>query len=217
MINQPLKTAVLIGGHTFDVPGFRALLDSLPDVDYYLQDLENFAADSGKVRAQYETILFYNMPRHVPDPGNRGDLRVIGALESVVEAGQGIVVLHHAVLAFAEWSWWADLVDIADRSFGYDHDQSIPVTVANPNHPITSGIADWEILDETYSMDGAGADSEVLLTTEHPRSMPTLAWTRQFHKSRVFCYQGGHDNHAFADPTFRTILGRGLQWTAGRL
>jgi type 1 glutamine amidotransferase len=33
----------------------------------------------------------------------------------------------------------------------------------------------------------------------------------------VFCLQPGHNNDSYADPIFRTVLSRGIQWAAGRL
>lgn len=45
--------------------------------------------------------------------------------------------------------------------------------------------------------------------------MRTTVWPRQSRKSRVFCYQAGHDNRAWAEVGFRTVLARGSQWRAG--
>ena len=107
-----IKTAVITGQHAFDVPGFHGLFRSIPEIDFYLQDLENFAADAGKVREQYDALAFYNFHRVTPDEG-----RVREAIEGLGEDGTGILVLHHAILAFPEWQLWSDLCGIQDRSF----------------------------------------------------------------------------------------------------
>jgi type 1 glutamine amidotransferase len=60
-------------------------------------------------------------------------------------------------------------------------------------------------------------DSHVLLTTDHPKSMRTIAWTRQVGQARVFCLESGHDRVTFADPNFRTVLGRGIAWAANQI
>jgi type 1 glutamine amidotransferase len=65
-------------------------------------------------------------------------------------------------------------------------------------------------------MASAGEGSEVLLTTDHPKSMKTLGWARQYKQSRVFCLESGHDNQTWADPSFREVLRRGLLWCARR-
>jgi type 1 glutamine amidotransferase len=47
--------------------------------------------------------------------------------------------------------------------------------------------------------------------------LKSLAWTHQFGKARVFGLLPGHSNDSYADPSFRTVLSRGIQWAARRL
>ena len=209
--DNTITAAVITGEHRFDVPGFQAAFRSMSDVEVYPQDLDNFVADLGGVRDEYDVLVFYNFHRPAPDE------RTAAALDSLGESSQGIVVLHHALLAFPEWPRWSEICGIDDRTFGYHMNQRVPVQVADPDHPITAGLADWVLPDETYTMPSAEESSRILLTTEHTRSMRTLAWTRRFGNARVFCFQSGHDNAAYADPGFRTVLHRGIRWAAGAL
>ncbi len=209
--NDSIKVAVITGGHFFDVPGFHAIFRDMPQVDSYIQLEANWAADIGQALDTYDVFLFYNMPRGLPEERTRPVLEKLG------ESGQGIFLLHHAILAYEQWPFWSDLVGISDRSFGYDHEQELSVQIADPAHPITQGIEPWQMVDETYSMASAGEDSHLLLTTDHPRSMRVLGWTRQFRNARVFCYQSGHDNFTYVDPNFRKTILRGIQWCAGRI
>jgi hypothetical protein len=135
-------------------------------------------------------------------------------VERLGEAPQGIVLLHHGLGAFQEWEVWSELVGMTDRRFEYFKGERVRVHVADPAHPITRGLADWEIVDEVYTLPAVGGDATVLLTTDHPRSTPTLAWTRQYRAARVFCYQSGHDRGVYDDPTFRVVLERGIRWAA---
>lgn len=209
--DEKIKVAVITGGHFFDVPGFHAVFRDMPGVDSYIQLEANWAADIGNVQDTYDVFLFYNMPRGLPEERTRPVLEKLG------ESGQGIFLLHHAILAYDQWPFWSDLVGIADRSFGYDHEQEFTVDIADPAHPITHGIEPWQMVDETYSMASAGQDSQHLLTTDHTTSMHVLGWTRQFRNSRVFCFQSGHDNLTYVDPNFRKTVLRGIQWCAGRI
>jgi len=120
------------------------------------------------------------------------------------------------LLAYPDWAVWSDIVGIANRKFWFYHDQTIPVKVAGREHPITRGLESWTIKDETYTMTDAGDGSEIQLTTDHPQSMKTLAWTRTYKKSRVFCFQCGHDNAGWVHANFREVLQRGIQWCARR-
>jgi len=207
-----LPVAVITGVHPFDVPCFHHLFRALPGIDAYIQDVENFALDWGKCRADYGAAVFYNMHPGAPPEG-----AVENALLGMGEAGQGIVILHHAILAWPDWEPWGEITGLRDRGFRYFMDQQLRVDVADGAHPITEGLAPFDLLDETYTMAEPGGDSRVLLTTEHQPSMHSLAWTRQYGASRVFCLQLGHDARAWNDANFQQILSRGILWTSGKL
>lgn len=206
-----IMTAVVTGSHNFDVPEFVRLFRALPDVDPYPQDLENLLADAGRVFDQYGAFVFYNMPRTPPDA------KLHEAMQRFGERAQGIVVLHHGLLAFADWPGWVDVCGVRRGDvFSYHHGQAVPVEIADLEHPITRGLEPFDIIDETYVLADAAPGSRVLLTTAHPRSIHTLAWTRQYKQARVFCLALGHDALAWQNPSFRTVLERGIAWAAGR-
>lgn len=215
-----IKTAVVTGRHAFDVPSFHALFRSIPEIDFYPQHMEDFVSDAGGVREQYDVVIFYNF--HQETPGGEqdgGEKNTRAALERLGATHQGIMVLHHALLAYKQWPLWSELCGVQDRTFGYHDDQTLRVQVADHEHPITRGLNDWEMIDETYTMADARPEdgNTILLTVDHPLSMKTLAWTRQYKNARVFCWESGHDGQTFANPVFRTVMTRGIQWLAGRL
>jgi type 1 glutamine amidotransferase len=139
------------------------------------------------------------------------------ALADLGATGQGIVVLHHALLAYPQWDFWSELCGIPERKFGFYHAETVTSDFVAPDHPILRGLAPWTMVDETYTMDSAGTDSEILITYDHPRSMKTIAWTRRFRQSPVFCYEAGHDNETWPDRNFQEVLRRGVLWAGGRL
>jgi type 1 glutamine amidotransferase len=213
-----IKTAVVTGRHPFDVPAFHAAFRAMPDIDFYPQHLEDFVSDAGGVRQKYDVVVFYN--HHQETPGTEQgwwDVKTREALEQLGETPQGILVLHHGIVAFRDWPFWAELVGMTDRSMDYHFGQEVSVEIANTDHPVTRGLAPFTITDETYGLPHERPGSEILLTTSHPRSTRVLAWTRQFREARVFCYQSGHDAAAFGNPDFRTVLHNGIRWLAGRI
>lgn len=213
-----IKTAVITGHHPFDVPAFHAAFRSMPEIDFYPQHMEEFAADFGERRVEYEVLLFFNFHQETPgSEGHQSDQATLAALKQLGESGQGIFILHHGLLAYPQWQLWADLVGIQDRSFGVRMDQNLKIQVTNSQHPVTCGLSDWKMLDETYVMAEPDGDSEILLSTDDPNSMKSIAWTRRYRNARVFCFQSGHDHHAYANPNFRLVIGRGIQWVAGRI
>ena len=216
---ETMNVAVVTGGHAFDVIHFYDLFRNLAGINSYIQHLDDFAASSQAVRDGYDVVLFYIMMLDGPSneglPGYRG--RPKTALERLGQTEQGIIVMHHGLLAYPQWPVWSEIVGIADRSLsGYQHDEILRFNVVDKTHPITQGLSDWTMVDETYDMADAASGSQILLTVEHERSMKTIAWTRQYKASRVFCLQSGHDNQAWVDPNFREVLKRGIAWSGGR-
>jgi uncharacterized protein len=215
---SPVKTAVITGGHAYDVPNFHLLFRALPGIDAYIQHMNDFASSPEDVRDSYDAVLFYTMFMDEPIdeglPWHAG--KPLTALQRLGATGQGIVVLHHAILAYPRWPVWSDISGLNDRSFEFDHDQTLDVHVADSQHPITAGLHDWRMVDETYLMASPGADSQTLLTVDHPRSMKTIAWTRTYRNTRVFCFQSGHDNLTWPDANFQQVLRKGILWAAGR-
>lgn len=218
MNTNQLTVAVITGGHSYDVMNFHQLFRELPSVDAYIQHIDDFATSPEAVRDSYDVLLFYIMMMDGPTndlPGFRG--KPLRALEHLGQTDQGIVVMHHGLLAYPQWQPWNDLVGIQDRTLhGYAHDERLALHVTDATHPITQGLQDWTLTDESYNMADASAGNHILLTVEHAASMSTVAWARQYQQSRVFCLQLGHDNQAWTDANFRTVLTRGIKWSAPR-
>jgi len=214
-----LKVAVVTGGHPYDVPGLTDMFRALPGIDAYVQHLEDFTADVAGRRAGYDVVLFYTMLKDTPTgEGPWYSQGIKAGLERLGETEQGIFLMHHALLAFPDWPLWHELVGIPDYGFqGYHAGQPVRVNVAQPDHPITRGIEAWEMIDETYLMNEPGADNEILLTIDHPKSMRACGWARHYRNARVFCLQSGHDLEAWSSEGFRAVVTRGVQWCAQQI
>jgi type 1 glutamine amidotransferase len=212
------RVAVVTGRHPFDVLAFHDLFRSMRGIDAYVQHMEEFSASPEAVRSAYDVLLFYNMHLETPtDQGQTHEKRIAAALGRIGSDQQGVFVLHHALLAFPDWSLWSEVVGIDDRRFASTPRQQVRVDVVDARHPITRRLRPWTARDEVYAMRDADAGSEVLLETGHPGSMRSLAWAREVRQSRVFCLQLGHDGQAFADPRFRAVVSRGIRWCARKL
>lgn len=214
---KEIKTAVITGNHPFEVPEFVQFMRNLEGVDFYLQDIENFSADFSSVQNNYDVLLFYNMhmtPPILPDWCNR---QVSDALNELGKQKQGIFCLHHGMLAFRDMPLWNEIVGIQNRKFKPHKNELVHVEITDPLHPVTKGMQPWDMLDETYAMDSAGEGSQVLLHTDHPRSLRTLAWTRQYKNSPIFCLASGHGKDTYSNPNFKTVVERAIYWLAGKI
>ena len=212
-----MKVGVITGGHAFDVIGFHRLFRGFGELDCYIQSLEEWAVDCHRYGARYEVLVFYNMHTARPEdcPGGRRTREAIDKLGD----GTGIVVLHHGILAFKQDAVWDAVVGLTERTIdGYSHDERLVVQPTEEPHPITAGMGAWTLTDETYDFRNVeGEDSTVLLTVDHPQSMSTMAWTRTYKGSRVLNLVFGHDDQAWSDERFRTVLGRGIAWCGRKL
>lgn len=213
------RIAVVTGAHSYDVIGLRHLFSGMPGIDAYIQSLDDYSSSSDEVRESYACVVFYNFHQETPDDASctwyMGPQRT--TLEALVANEQGIVFLHHGLLAFPEWAVWSGLTGIQKRSFSFKPDQEVNLTLTEREHPITADMNPFTIIDEVYGMQEPSADSKVLLTTEHPDSMRSIAWVKEQEHKRIFCFACGHDAQAWTNPDFQEILLRGILWTAKTL
>ena len=215
---SPLNVAVVTGGHHYQVPEFHRLFHGLPGVAPTIQHMDDFTASPAAVRQAYDVVLFFTMLTEGPvDTAPWYCGKPLTALSELGQTQQGLVFLHHSILAYPQFAPWDQMVGMTGRQqFTYHLDQTLRIHVADQAHPITSGLADWDMVDETYTTPGLASDSTLLLTTDHPNSMRHIAWTRQYRNARVFNFQSGHDGVAWANPNFQEVLRRGVFWAAGR-
>lgn len=210
---EKLKIAVITEWHPIDVISFQNLFKSFDEFDCYVQALETIAADE-KNMDKYDTLVFYNLSLKKPEEGTL--IRDFSE-KRLGKTNQGIFLLHHGMLSYSDWPLWNGITGLQSREFKYHWDQTIRYEIKDKSHPITQNMLPWAMIDETYTMGEPDEDCHVLITTEHPLSLKSIAWTRKYKNSPVFCYASGHDEFAYRDPNFREIVRRGILWTSGRL
>jgi len=144
MSEAAMRSAVITGHHAFDLPTLTRLFRELPGVDAYIQHLDDFAADLGKVRDWYDVLVFYNFHQETLGPAEADPWWGKGqcaALERLGEAEQGIVLLHHGLLAYRQQGHWDALAGFGDRGSGRHPNQYVTAQVADTDHPITQGLS----------------------------------------------------------------------------
>ena len=227
--NKKIRTALITGKHPFDIPNLYKLFKSFDNVEFYPQNLDDYISDWGNCRKFYDVLIFYNFHQDTPTDAKSNENTekyVNNKLESIYmkdilnelgEYEQGLFFLHHGILAFPKWEFWSNIIGIKDRSFGYHMDYKFQIDINNNEHPITKGLKSWEQIDETYTMKDPDSNSDIILSSDDPKSMNAIAWTRKYKNSKVLCYQSGHDNEVFANPNFKKIIYRGINWLANRI
>lgn len=221
MGNYELKVAVVVGHHTYEVQKLQEMFESFPGIHCYIQHLEQFTSSSKDVRRSYDVIIFYTM--WLETPTNEGpwyEGKALDALSDLGDTRQGLFILHHSIMAFEKWSVWELLTGFAVKKYrGYQLDVPMNYHVENRTHPIMDGVSDFCMIDEAYETDGEAVmntqgNVEVLLTTDCRINMRTVAWTKAYKNSRVFCYQSGHDCNSYQNENFKRIVYNGIRWAA---
>ena len=227
-MSEALSIAVLTGYHSYEVRPFHDFFNGLDGINAYIQNFDEWLTAGGESgdheaeRDSYDVTLFYTMLKGAPEGESKA------CIDHLFESGQPVFVLHHALLngmsrgdqgfGAAGEDPWGEIMGLPNRHISAEDIWigTYPVEV-NKDHPAAVGLDDFEIPDETYGICDCTDDCDVLLTTSNERSMHTLAWTRTYKHSRVFCMQLGHDPKCWNNPAFEKAVMNGLQWCAEKL
>jgi type 1 glutamine amidotransferase len=160
----------------------------------------------------------------------------IDGLRAAVAAGTGLAGWHGGIAdSYRDTSDYLQLIGgqfachpgkhPSERT-GEQSDNYVPYTVtmlpAAAGHPITAGIADFDLVTEQYWV-LSDAYNDVLATTTQAvrdwdpwhRPVPSPAiWTRQWGAGRIFVTTVGHRVEVLEQPSVRTVIERGLLWAA---
>ena len=218
-MSDKLKVAVIVENHPYDVINFQKMFESFDDCECYIQPLDLFVRDIDNNNEKYDTVVYYNMNNPIPE-----DDSPIGKYlkNEMGVRKQGIILLHHALLSFQRMELFTEVCGLRVRGeggiFKYTQNQKVDAVITGVSHPITEGIGNFSIIDETYILgEPEEPGNQVLMTTENPTSIKNIAWVRQYKNSRVFCYASGHDNQVYANPSYRKILHNAILWTSEKI
>jgi type 1 glutamine amidotransferase len=214
-VQEPVKALLITGGHDHET-SFYTLFEGYQDLAR-VQVTGSGAAFQSDLRGKYDVVIMYDFSRDLDEKGKKN-------LRDFVESGKGVVVLHHALLNYQKWDWWYQdtvggsyrLQKEGDRpSSTVKNDQQISITPVG-QHPVTAGIAPFQITDETYKRMWMSPSIQPLLTTDNPYSDPVLAWIGPNAKAKVVAIQLGHGHTAHGHPSYRALVHNAILWAAGK-
>ena len=217
----PIKVVILVGGHGYDKKNFPKAWGGHEDIQCEVWKGKPYTVFDDIAEFKYDVILTYNLSSGITDKQKAGFLKLLAG-------GTGLVVWHHSL---ANCQNWPEYEKIAGCKFwlypGQKDGKKVPrsgtghgrfkMHIADADHPITKGMKDFEIQDESYNKQTFVKGIRVLVSTDHPKSDQQIAWTHKYSGARVFGYQGGHDAKAWTNRSHRRLLANGIRWVAGRL
>jgi type 1 glutamine amidotransferase len=219
---EKIRVLLVTGGHGFEHKQFFQLFETNSEITVRAIDHTNMASwlKAGAAN-NYDVIVLYDMGKDISDEMKNDFI-------ARLKDGKGLVVLHHAICSYQNWPEYRRIVggryyldkDVVDgvqkESSSYLHGQRFEIHVADPNHPVTDGVHDFEIHDETYKGFDCTSDVHPLLTTDDPESSKVIAWSKTYEKARVVFIQSGHDHNAWDNPNYQRLVRQAIRWTYNR-
>ena len=220
--DSPVRVLVVTGGHEYETNQFLQVFRDNPGITFtpvtHPEAQSWFAADKAR---SWDVLVLYDMWQPIDEAARAN-------LVARLKEGKGLVVTHHAIADYQAWPEYERIIGaryyleptvrdgLRKERSKWLHDVKFRVRVADRGHPVTQGVEDFEIHDETYILFDVHAEVTVLLTTDAATSQPTLAWAKTYEAARVVYLQLGHDHFAYENPQYRRFLAQAIQWTAGR-
>ena len=217
---EKLRLLVVSGGHDFETNKFLQVFKDNPDVTVAAFTHPAAQAQLRPEKAgQYDVLVLYDLWQSISDEGKAD-------FTAFLKAGKGLLILHHAI---ANYQKWPEYEKIAGGRYYLDktlvngvekprsiwkHDVDFKVRIADENHPVTRGVKDFGIHDETYGLFDMAPDSHALLTTDEPTSARNIGWARTWESARVVFIQLGHDGVAYQNPSYRQLVAQAIRWVA---
>ena len=217
---NPTRILVITGGHDYNKEEFNKMLSGFPEVTFQVVEFPAaFEMFKPENRLKYDVLVFYHMWQTItPDEEKM--------MTDCISGGKPLVVLHHSICAFDDWPEYWNMIGgkyfhkpttFKGKQYtecSYIHDIHFRVNITRRKHPVTRGLSDFDIFDETYK--GYFVDDNVtpLLTTDEPSSNHVIGWAKTYGKSRIVVLQSGHDVPTFQNPSYRKLLLQAIEWVS---
>ena len=105
---------------------------------------------------------------------------------------------------------------MGDGTSGHGPRSVFEAKVVKTDHPITKGLASFQIFDELYSKLQGDGPIEVLVSaySDWSEKEEPLVFTTPYGKGRCVQNALGHDFKAILNPTMQHIIRRSVEWAA---
>jgi uncharacterized protein len=215
---DPARVLVVTGRHHYPA-SFFTMLDSLPNVTW--KHIHGHAeAFALPLEDRYDVLLLHDM-EEVTTPQTRA------RLTAFLEAGKGVISLHHSIVDYTDWPYWYQ--EVTGGKFFTKPVEGHPVSHYHENvaflvkpvpgkagHPVLKGVGPLRVYDEMYRGMLFSPKIEVLMETDNPENDPPVVYVGPYAKARVIYIQLGHSDQTMQDPGFQRLMANAVAWAARR-
>jgi type 1 glutamine amidotransferase len=214
--SAPLRLLVVTGGHTYPVE-FYAMIESLPGV-VWTHATSQQEAFSNPIEKRFDAVMLHDMYEITTEQTREH-------LKSFIEAGKGVLSLHHAIVDYTDWPWWYQevtggkyFVNAKGEHLASRYREGLEFLVTpvpgKGDHPVLRGVGPLWVNDELYKGMEHSSSIEVLMETTHPDNDRPVVYVGPYQRARVVYVQLGHSADTMNNPGFRRLISNAVHWIA---
>lgn len=208
-MTEPRRVEILVLGHESEHHNSEKFMQHL-GIPLFQKGINlTYTADPNDLNEEmlynYDGLLIYaNHDDITSDQEN--------ALKDYVESGKALIPIHSASWCFRNSDWYVNAVGGQFKSHG---EGNFTATIVDPDHPIMSGIEEFETWDETYVHSQLNPNMHVLMERIDGDYREPYTWTLEEGKGRVFYTAYGHNEETWKQPEFQELVANGILWAVG--
>lgn len=216
---NPVRVLVVTGGHAYPA-AFYSLFEGYGDLmwAHAATEQEAFRAD---LKDRWDVIVFHDLREDLGAEAREN-------LRAFVEAGKGIVSIHHAIVDFTAWPWWYEEViggkyftRAQERRPASEFKEGVEMVLLPApgmrSHPVLRGVLPLVLEDEAYKGMWHSPRIRVLMETAHPLNDKPVVYIGPGGGGRAIYIQPGHSESTLRHPGYRRLVYNAIMWAAGRL
>jgi hypothetical protein len=219
-LSQKIRVLLVTGGHPFEKEPFFKLFQDNPDITFQAVEHPNaHALLKAEAAKQYDVIVTYDFNQKISEEAKADFV-------ARLKDGKGLVVLHHAIAAYPAWPEYWNIIGahyylaatnvhgVFKARSAWKEGMDFRLHIPDPAHPVTRGLSDFDIHDETYKWFDVAGECHPLVTTDEPESNNVIAWAKTYKGARVVYIQSGHGHTAYENPNYQQLLRQAIRWAA---
>jgi type 1 glutamine amidotransferase len=211
------RVLVATGGHGYD-PSFYEVFNRMQGIrwSHATSQREAFTPDMAE---RFDVLVLYDMYNTIGEAEQRN-------LRAFVEAGKGVVSLHHSIVDYTSWPWWYQEV-IGGKYFekaeaghaASRYKEGVPLILrpakGQENHPMVRGLGEIVTEDECYKGMWHSPKITVLMETDAPCNDRPAVYIGP--RGNAVYVQLGHGTYTHEHPGYRSLVRNAILWVSGRL
>jgi type 1 glutamine amidotransferase len=216
--DNAVRVLAVTGGHAYPT-AFYTLFEGYDDSrwSHATTQQQAFRPD---IKENFDVLVLHDLYETIGEKERE-------SLRAFVEAGKGIVSIHHAIVDYTSWPWWYEQViggkyftEAAPRHPKSAFREGVEM-IARPvpkmaQHPVLRGLGPLVVHDEVYKGMWHSPRISVLMETDHPENDRPVVYTGPSPELKAIYIQLGHDSATFHHPGYRLLVHNAIRWAAGR-